>query len=232
MPRAMRYCWIVFGYGVPEDIFKDEQYAIYLKIAFNRLFEKVTQAKNSPNVHVLFCGGKTDLFPPYYRTEAAEMFQYWKMLASRPAVKKITRGWLNHTEKRSLSTLENLLFSKQTVQKLGKIDTLFITCEQTRAKRVAFLAKKIYPKLKTEIIPIDFDNSPIRYDIEAIREKEKIEIKHMEWALRKPQNLQKHHRLFEEKIAFLRSGPREERFQQLKKKWVKKLKELIENSYM
>jgi hypothetical protein len=60
------------------------------------------------------------------------------------------------------------------------------------------------------VIPIDFDTSPNRYlDPKFLVKKERLVLKHDLWALESSTNLKKYHRLFEEKLKFLRqAGPK------------------------
>jgi len=57
---------------------------------------------------------------------------------------------------------------------------------------------------------IDFDTSSLRYlDRNSILEKEKRALKYDMWALESEENFKKYHKLFEQKIAFLReAGPK------------------------
>ena len=115
-------------------------------------------------------------------------------------------------EKESLSTLENLLNGEKIILKQKiKNANLFIFCEQTREKRIEILAKKIfYKNHHFQIFPIDFDMSANRYlSLAFLDKKEQAELKHSLRVLKSPENLEKHHKIFEEKIEYLRKqGPK------------------------
>jgi hypothetical protein len=227
----MRNIFLVFGYGIPKNILKDENYNFYLKMVFNRIYDLVIK-KDIKNPIIICSGGKTDMFKPYKRTEAEEMIKLLKKLARRPFLKFVTKIWLFIPEKKSLSTLENFLNCKALLKKrrIQKAN-LYIFCEQTREKRIKTVGRKIFDKnYNFQVIPIDFDISSNRYiDPEFLVKKEKAELKHSLWALEKPENLKKHHKLFQEKIDYLREAGPDVHVNAVKKWWKKKLKEIEEN---
>src|SRR3989339_708577 len=128
----MKNIFLVFGYGIPKNILKDENYNFYLKMVFNQIYELVI--KNGINDPIIICsGGKTDIYKPYKRTEGAEMVKLIKSIAKRPFLKQVTKDWLFIPEKTSLSTLENFLNCKAILKKRGIQNTnLSIFCEKTR----------------------------------------------------------------------------------------------------
>ena len=107
----MTNIFLVFGYGIPKNILKDENYNFYLKTVFNKIYGVVTKDTYTKPL-IIFCGGKTDIFKPYKRNEAEEMRKFFTaMINQRPFLKSITKNWLFIVEKESLSTLENLINS-------------------------------------------------------------------------------------------------------------------------
>ena len=224
----MNDVFLVFGYGIPRNILKDENYNFYLKMVFNRIYNITT--KNQTKKPLIICsGGKTDMFKPYKRTEAEEMIKLFKSLRERPFLKKITRNWLFIPEKKSLSTLENFLNCQQIVKKRRvKKANFYIFCEKTREKRIKILAKKILDKnYNFLIIPIDFDVSANRYlSIDFIAKKEKTELKHDLWALQSPKNLKKYHKIFAERIEYLQKAGPNRHVEAVEKWWEQKLKKL------
>jgi len=226
----MNDVFLVFGYGIPKDILKDENYNFYLKMVFNKIYDLVTK-KDIKKPIIICSGGKTDMFKPYKRTEAEEMIKLLKKLAKRPFLKIATQDWLFISEKKSLSTLENFLNCKAVLKK-RKIQkaNLYIFCEQTREKRIKMVGKKVLGKnYNFQVVPIDFDVSPNRYiDLEFLTKKEQAELKHSMWALKNPENLKKHHGLFREKINYLRKAGPEIHVDAIKKWWIKELKKIEE----
>lgn len=218
--------FIILGYGIPEDIFQDMEYRSYLNAAFNGVFEYSCVHANE-GIGIIFCGGKTDMLPPYKRSEAGEMKRYFESLRKREFVKKQTKSWSLLTDTASLSTMENLLNAKKLVDKNGirKVDgkmNLGIFCEYTRRGRIKKLADKIFGKAaKAEIIPVDFSISENRYlPPEYIREKEKNALKFDFWALESEENLRTYHKNFSDKFKFLRSYG-SERHQEAIRAWWK-----------
>lgn len=224
----MRKIYLILGYGTPRNIFKDENYNFYLKMVFNRVYDD-TINKSIVDPFIIFSGGNTDMIKPYKRTEADEMMRFFKKLASRRGVHEATCKWRFITERKSISSLENILQSKEILQKrkIGQADiTLF--CEHTRKRRVSILSKKLFSKnLNINVEPIDFDVSPNRYlDSEFLKKKERVELKHCLWALKSPENLEKHHKFFVEKIAYLRKAGPKAHVKAVKQFWQEKLREL------
>jgi uncharacterized SAM-binding protein YcdF (DUF218 family) len=161
----MNDIFLVFGYGVPKNILKDENYNFYLKMVFNKIYSFV--AKNNIDKPIIItCGGETDMLKPYKRTEADEMIKLFSAIINeRLFLKPISNKWLFIPENKSLSTLENLLNSNKIIQKRKiKKANFFIFCEQTRERRIKVLAKKILDKnYNFLVVPIDFDVSVNRY---------------------------------------------------------------------
>lgn len=200
----------IFGYGVPKEIMRDDNYRRYLSIVFNRIFESAAGEK----VIVLFCGGQTDCFKPYKRTEAGEMKKYFGYLKNRESVKKQTKKWRFVLIDKTVCGLENILYTvgylKKNKIKRGDV-TVF--CEQTRSSRIRRLVShgqkhdKLLRGIKFVVTPIDFDLSSNRYlgkDFIAKREKhdtarefqalknKKALLKWRQWHLRKLEYFRKH----------------------------------------
>lgn len=225
----MNDIFLVFGYGIPKDILKDENYNFYLKMVFNRIYDFVIKNKIDKPA-IITCGGKTDMLKPYKRTEADEMIKLFSaFIKERPFLKPMTKNWLFIPENKSLSTLENLLNSNKIIRKRRiKKANFFIFCEQTRKKRIKVLTKKILDKNYNFLVEaIDFDVSANRYlSPEFLIKKEKAELEHSLWALQNPKNLKKHHEVFVEKIEYLRNAGPKVHVEAVKEWWKQKLKEL------
>ena len=225
----MNDIFLIFGYGVPKNILRDQNYNFYLKMVFNKIYDIVVKNKAAKPL-IIFCGGNTDCFKPYKRNEAGEMIRFFTtIIKQRPFLKLITKNWRFIQEKESLSSLENLIKSKNIILKRKiKKASLFIFCEQTREKRIKVVAKKIFNKnFNFQAIPIDFDVSANRYlSPNYLAKKEKAELEHSLWALRRPENLKKHHKVFEEKIEYLREAGPNKHAEAVKKWQDQKLKEL------
>lgn len=225
----MNDVFLVFGYGIPKNILKDENYNFYLKMVFNKIYDIVAKSKPGKSL-IVCCGGETDMFKPYKRNEADEMIKlFTELTEERPFLNSITKNWLFISENKSLSTLENIINSKKIIDKRKiKKANFFIFCEQTREKRTKVLVKKIFDKnYNFQITPIDFDVSANRYlSPEFLTKKENVELEHSLWALQSPENLKKHHEVFVEKIEYLRKAGHKVHVEAVKEWWEQKLKEL------
>jgi hypothetical protein len=207
---------------------RDENYNFYLKTVFNKIYDFAAKEKLTRPL-IVCCGGETDMIKPCKRNEADEMIKFFtEFIKQRPFLYPITKNWLFIAENKSLSTLENLINSKKIIEKRKIKNAKFlIFCEQTRENRIKVLAKKILNNYNFLVVPIDFDVSANRYlSREFLAKKEKAELEHSVWALQNPENLKKHHKVFVEKIEYLRkAGPRAH-VEAMQKWWKQKLKEL------
>ncbi len=202
----MSSIFLIFGYGVPKNILTDENYNPYLRMVFNKIYDFTIQ-KNIAHPLIICSGGQTDLFRPYRRTEAEEMIRFFQNLIKRPDLKPITKGWSFIPEKTSFSTLENLLNCRAILTKKRiTIAHLYIFCEQTRRRRIRTLAQKLFAKnFHLQVIPVDFDTSPDRYQSpEFLAKKEKLILHYDLWALKNPANFRQYHRTFADKFTTLR----------------------------
>lgn len=220
----MRPVFIIVGYGIPKDILQDENYQIYLKVAFNNVWNQTT-SEDRPLI--LMCGGPTDMYEPYERTEADEMIRAFRVLMDRDAVRERTANWELSAEDRSLSTLENLLFAREILHERGITDAqVTIIGEETRAKRLIETEKQVLSEFEVDVITIDFDQSLNRYlDPEFLAKKEALVAKADALALQDPVKLQQLHELYEEKLTFLRERGPEKHAEAVRDWWQKKLAE-------
>lgn len=220
---SMGFC--VLGYGIPKDMSEDLNYQIYLRTVFNGIFEACAQA-NVWNPVIVFCGGKTDMWAPYRRTEAQEMKRAFGALMKRPAARPHTRAWKLLTESASLSTLDNLLYTKDLMT-AGAFSAKHLTifCEQTRVARIKMLARKLFTN--AQVHPIDFDQSDNRYldpmKLHCIAAGGlKLDLR----ALKSEKALAAHRALFKEKFAFLRKAGPDVHAEAVREWWDIQLKKL------
>ncbi|MDD3006946.1 MAG: hypothetical protein PHX30_05220 [Candidatus Pacebacteria bacterium] len=118
--------FLILGYGIPKDIFEDLEYRSYLAVAFNNIFE-YARGHEEEKIHIIFCGGKTDMLAPYKRSEAGEMKKYFEYLEKRKFVKKQTRTWKTYCDMTSLSTLENLLNAQKIIRQKSCLWTALVS---------------------------------------------------------------------------------------------------------
>lgn len=194
------HTYLICGYGIPEDIRTDTNYQTYLNIAFNHVYQ---QSRNK-QATLIPCGGPTSCEPPYTGTEAAVIATYLQERCEQAGT-EATSGWKIIPETTSLSTLENLLHTKQLMDAHALSGELTIICEFTRKERVRRLAEAIFTTCTVHVDAIDFDSSSNRYlDPEVIQEKEALGIKEGLWTLEEPERIAVHHELFERKFEFIR----------------------------
>ncbi len=217
----MSSTFIIAGYGVPKDILHDENYNIYLKTAFNKIW-----ARTSPDekVKVLFCGGRTDLFEPYERTEAAEMIRLFTHLVNRSATKARAEKWKLIAEEDSYSTLDNMLNAKALLGNPDEEESIHIIVETTRRKRVETIVAAVFPGLEVDILSIDFDQSNNRYrDADQVVKDEAVTEKFDLFALASEENMSLHKETCKEKFDTLRATPSEKRKEVKEELWKKRL---------
>ena len=210
MPRRSKTSaasiFVILGYGVPRNILRDDNYSRYLALVFNTVFAAAReQGEDAPLV--VFCGGHTDCCPPFKRTEADEMRRAFKRLMRRKSVARAVKGWRLVAERKSLSTLENLLHLRIVLgQYHGRPRRVIVFCEYTRHQRIRTLSKKIL-KERVRVVPIDFDQSPNRsLPLNFLRSKERAGLRHSLRALQSQPNLKKHHALFQQKLNYFRKN--------------------------
>lgn len=193
--------FIVCGYGIPEDIWKDQNYLTYLHVAFNHIY---ASAKNEPAL-IIPCGGPTSCTPPYTGTEAEKIGEYLEYLTRREAMHGAGEKWRIVLEDTSLSSLENLLFARRIMEEKGGTEVVLF-CEETRVARNTETMQTIFKNTPQKVVGIDFDISKNRYlSADVIEKKEAAEREHAQWALQNEENLAKHHAFFEEKFRRLRT---------------------------
>lgn len=217
----MKKVYIVPGYGIPKNILSDEHYNSYLKTVFNQIFE----ASQNKEALIIFSGGNSDIFKPYHRTEAEEMRRLFMKLAQRSFVAQAVKRWQIVIEKKALSSLENVLNSKQIfLKKKITFSDVTLFCEWSRQEKMKVFMKKIFGK-NFVVKAIDFDISQNRYHTDLIRKKEAKDIEFSLWALKNPANLRRYKKLFAERILWLRKQKVNQ--PQAVKQWLEmKLKEL------
>lgn len=216
--------FLILGYGVPRDILKDEHYSFYLKMAFNSIYD-IYQKNAAQKTTIIFCGGKTDCFKPYTRTEAGEMARFMKSyLTPKKYLKDFLKTVVFLEEKKGLSSLDNFLEAKNILSKRRIKGAIYVVCEKTRERKIRTLATKVFAKNNPRVMTIDFDISKNRYlDPQFLFEKEKktllVELK----ALNDKQFLKKYHTLLKKKILYLRSAGSGRQVEAVKQWWEEQL---------
>ncbi len=194
---------VVPGYGLPTDIFADEMYEKYFRVVKRKINEY-----GDEEMHLIFCGGNTDLDPPYVRTEAEEMKKLWELKFGKPNVKV----WL---EKESLSSLDNQVGAKKIMETNGWKVLPLLFCERTRLERIRLIAKWVYGA-EVEVIPVDLYTEEQLKDLTLMTAKEEAQKMAVLWAIQNETNLNKYRQMFVEKFRILREAKPWEREEKLK----------------
>lgn len=203
--RVQSFCMKVFiipGYGIPESIEQDQNYLTYLHVAFNRIYE----AAKGEKALIIPCGGPTNCTPPYEGTEAAMIGAYIQKLIDRPMMGDLCKAWSIQLENRSLSTLENLIFVKDILDRTEGVELVVIFCEATRADRIRVVSNQILSTRRNVTIEaIDFDITANRYSKTVVGVKEQRATDGFLWALESPERLAKYHELYERRLTLIRT---------------------------
>lgn len=205
-----QYIALILGYGVPKNMSQDLNYQMYLRTILNKMFD-IKSSDREAEMMIIFCGGCTDMTPPYGRTEANEMKKCFTPLLTRPIFAPLRHRLRMLTERESLSTIESFVNAKRLIKdRRFRPNVLTIFCERTRENRVRILANEVFGELcrnRIHIVSIDFDQSDNRYrDRGFIEDREASALKAERWALQSPENFRKLHGLFAEKIERFRKA--------------------------
>lgn len=187
---------IINGYGVPEDIQTDRSYHAYLVQILNWLWKRHREHK----IIIVPCGGKTDMRPPYRRTEAGEMV---KWLRPRVHALKLSSEWRIKPIATELTAIENMI----AVAKRFPKDEIIYFCEWTRLRKMRALAKRIFGK-RAIVIGIEFDGSAPRYDLRGRAALEREDLTYSLAALDDPKWRSMLRAAAVEKIRVLRATPK------------------------
>lgn len=194
--------YLIPGYGVPKNILVDANMGVYLRRVANYIFDQ-TQ-KNGDHPTVIFSGGPTDMWKPYRRTEAGEMWRWMKKSIPSTFFQKSLASWDVRIENRSLSTLENILFSRKFISARS---SLTVFSEFTRVSRWKALLRATKMR-NAKVHSVDFDTSDNRYLLAHVEEKERKMRTFDLWALQSKRNLEQHHAFFLKRVEYLRTaGP-------------------------
>lgn len=162
---------LIPGYGVPKDILTDKNYATYLAPCFNMLFDTFRDTQGT----IVVSGGRTDVFPPYRRTEAGEMKRW---LVAQIALARKASGmrlpWKIALDTRALTSVENVINFKPFVSRDA---TTIIFGDKTRMARLKKFFRAVAPRHPFTAVPIDFDMSTNRYRLDHLEKRESTDLK-------------------------------------------------------
>lgn len=196
---------IINGYGVPKDIFRDQNYHAYLGQILNYLWVNYSQQK----LNIILCGGNSDMYKPYKRTEAGEMYKWL-----HPRFKKLglNKNWQLIKNNSGLSAVENLLSSQELINS----GAIIYFCEMTRKVKSQKLVSQIFGK-ESQVMAIEFDTSPARYNTKIRAKLEKEDLKYSLRALKDGNFRKIFQQANQEKIKHLRVLSDQQRKEQIDK---------------
>lgn len=195
--------YLICGYGVPGDGKETENYQTYLNVAFNYLFER----SRDQEALVIVSGGPTNCTPPYKGTEAEHIARWMKARFSRAP--EATAKWRVAEEDRALSSPENLLFAKDLIAAMGVEGDMVVVCEFLRERKMRAYTEAVFGS-EAEVVAIDFDTSPNRYEsrdrVEALLDQQ---IAADLPIVNNPELRAEHHAFYQQKLAKLRQWQNE-----------------------
>lgn len=223
----MYQIFIILGYGVPKNIFKDQNYFNYLSRCFNYIYQKTVDYPDKKQI-LFFTGGNTDCFKPYKRKEAFEIKKrFFDFTKNNNKLKRLSKKWQVILESKALSTIENIWFARQNLNGHLKGSEIFIFTEFTRKDKVNKMAKLCFKDKqikKIQIIAVDFDVSANRYlDKAIIVKKEKLGYEQAKEVIKDKDKYKIYRKHLEDKIKLLRKTSINNRDKALQKWWQENL---------
>ncbi len=203
--------YIVPGYHLPKDIHKDETYKKY----FDFVCREITRTSDSEKVAVVLSGGNIDMDEPFDKVLSKTMLPLFKEY-----IDKYHLNCLLKTEEKSLSSLENLMYSKELLDQLAPNSDIYIFSDAQRVKRLTVLADNVFNNPK--ILGIDLSHPEERKNAEVVNKKEELATNFSLWALKSKANFEKFKNVYSDKYAYLRTVPPEKR-KEAEIEWWKKM---------
>lgn len=188
--------FIVPGYHMPRDIESDEVYMNY----FNFTCEKIKKIAGNDRVTVILSGGNIDMDEPYDRVLSKEMKGLFSKIAEYFGLNCIML-----TEEKSLSSLENLIYSKNIINGIDGEKQIYIFSDLQRSVRTKLTADKIFNNY--DLLTIDLSSNEEKQNQDIVNKKEKIATDFSLWALKSKENMEEFMKVYADKFNLLRSVP-------------------------
>ena len=118
--------FIVPGYHMPRDFFIDEAYNKY----FNFVCREIKKISAADKVIIVLSGGNIDMDEPYNRILSKEMKGPFSVIADG-----YNLNYSIFTEEKSLSSIENLIYSKDIINSIDGEKEIYIFSDLQRADR-------------------------------------------------------------------------------------------------
>lgn len=187
--------FIVPGYHLPKDISKDEVYKIY----FNYVCQEIKKTcLNGEKITVLLSGGNIDMDQPFDRILSKEMKESFLATSN-----SYNLNCILFTEEKSLSSIENLIYSKEIIDEIEGDKLIYIFSDLQRAKRTQLTADIIFKDYK--LLTIDLSSKEERNNQEIVEKKENLALNFSLWALKNKDNLEEFKQVYVDKFKLLRN---------------------------
>ncbi len=192
--------YIVPGYHLPKDINNDQTYMKY----FDYVCIEIKKISNDEKVLIVLSGGNIDMDEPFDKILSKEMMKLFEKYKT-----KYNLNCLIKTEEKSLSSLENLLYSRDIIDEFNDKNEIYIFSDTQRLSRMKVLADNVFDNPK--MLGIDLSQSEEKQNADTVNKKEELATKFSLWALRSEKNFEKFRNIYSEKYAYLRTIPPENR---------------------
>lgn len=193
--------FIVPGYHLPKDLILDEVYKKY----FNYVCLEIQKiCDNQDKILVVLSGGNIDMDEPFDRILSVEMKKPFLSIADTYGLKCEVV-----TEIKSLSSIENLIYSKNIIDSIEGEKDIYIFSDSQRSNRTKLTADKIFTKYY--LLTIDLSSDEEKDNQEIVNKKEALALSFSLWALENNENLEEFKKIYIEKFNLLRSVPPEKR---------------------
>lgn len=193
--------FIVPGYHLPKDLSQDEVYKKYFNFVCLEI-KKTCDSKDK--ILVILSGGNIDMDEPFDRVLSIEMKMPFLDVAGKHDIKCEVL-----TEVKSLSSIENLIYSKEIVDNIEEENDIFVFSDLQRSNRTKLTADKIFSKF--HLLTIDLSSDEEKNNQEIVNKKEALALNFSLWALESLKNLEEFKKIYIDKFKLLRSVPPEKR---------------------
>ncbi|KKQ37070.1 MAG: hypothetical protein US53_C0029G0019 [Candidatus Woesebacteria bacterium GW2011_GWA1_37_7] len=192
--------FIIPGYHLPNNIENDEKYIKYFDFACS----EIVKVSNSEKVVVILSGGNIDMDKPFDRILSKVMLTLFEKY-----IDKYNMNCLVKTEEKSLSSLENLIYSKDILNEFKDNFEIYVFSDKQRIERSKILADKVFDN--PIMLGVDISHELERQNTEVVNKKEELATKFSLWALKSKENLDKFKNVYNEKYTYLRTISPEKR---------------------
>lgn len=192
--------FIIPGYHLPYNIEDDKKYIRYFDFACR----EISKISNTEKVLIILSGGNIDMDKPFDRILSKVMLTLFEKHVDRYNINCLVK-----TEEKSLSSLENLIYSKDILNEFKENFEIYIFSDEQRLDRTKILAEKVFDN--PIMIGVDISHELEKQNAEVVNKKEELATKFSLWALKSKDNFDKFKSVYNEKYTYLRTISPEKR---------------------